>query len=531
MSLLPKAFPHGRPPSHARTQPRLVIAPVVVPVSVVVIALVAVLLPLAVPAEAKRPPSPQRHQGVHHVHKKQAHKKHAHKKHAHEPRKKHAHKLHATKPRPAVGTPPRRVLVPDTSYFSFPNRSRAEGMSIRKRVLASIQSTWGGGRTRAGTPRSANGSIRIATWSFDDWEIAKALVAARKRGVSVQVVAAKKANDDHPAWHWLRQRLGQRLFLPHRKSTRETVSFARQCKGACRGPGGTPHAKYFLFDNVGPAHTRKVTFQTSSNLTYMAYEGQWNQAQVMYSPQVYDDFMTVFRQARIGKRVANPYLVASHPAVTNYFFPRPRAKASQDPVMQILNRVACRGATGGTASGRTKIRVAQYAIYGDRGVWIAKKLRLLWKAGCDIAIIYSISSRPVLTILRNRAGRGPIPMKQSVVKDSWGNIVKYNHSKWMTISGRWGSSPAAYETFSGSANWANLAFGDDEQMQRIADQHEALRHNATFAKTWRQSSSRPPAASSATVFGRGIPTVIYGRDVPASAPKFGTGVFRYMPSD
>ena len=29
-------------------------------------------------------------------------------------------------------------------------------------------------------------------------------------------------------------------------------------------------------------------------------------------------------------------------------------------------------------------------------------------------------------------------MRQSVVKDYWGNIVKYNHSKWMTIIGRWG---------------------------------------------------------------------------------------------
>ena len=50
----------------------------------------------------------------------------------------------------------------------------------------------------AGVPASArpcrsNGTIRIATWSFDDWDVAHALVAARKRGVSVQVVAAKTA--------------------------------------------------------------------------------------------------------------------------------------------------------------------------------------------------------------------------------------------------------------------------------------------------------------------------------------------------
>ena len=49
--------------------------------------------------------------------------------------------------------------------------------------------------------------------------------------------------------------------------------------------------------------------------------------------------------------------------------------------MQILDNVTCRGASAGGRAGRTKIRVDQYAIYGDRGVWIAKKLRLLWKGG------------------------------------------------------------------------------------------------------------------------------------------------------
>ena len=221
----------------------------------------------------------------------------------------------------------------------------------------------------------------------------------------------------------------------------------------------------------------------------------------------------------------------AHGNVVDYFFPRPQATQTQDPVMHTLNRVSCRGATSGTAAGRTKIRIVQYAIYGDRGVWIAKKLRRLWTAGCDIAIIYSVSSRPVLSILRSKSGRGPVPMKQSVVKDYWGNIVKYNHSKWMTITGRWGRSRGVYQTFSGSANWANLAFGDDEQMQRYSNRRQALRHNAVFAKTWRQGSSRPPGGARVVAFGRILGPETYGADVPAVEPEFGKGVFRYMPSD
>jgi phosphatidylserine/phosphatidylglycerophosphate/cardiolipin synthase-like enzyme len=199
-------------------------------------------------------------------------------------------------------------------------------------------------------------------------------------------------------------------------------------------------------------------------------------------------------------------------------------------VMQILNRVNCSGATAGGTGSRTKVRVIQYAVYGDRGLWIAKKLRYLWNRGCDVAIIYSVSSRPVLSVLRNRSGRGAVPMRQSVVKDYWGNIVKYNHSKWMTVTGHWGRSTAAYLTFTGSANWANLAFGDDEQMQRIAARSDAARYLATFTKTWRQESSRPPSsAGHVSAFGRTAGRLTL--DEPAVAPEFGKGVFRYMTED
>jgi hypothetical protein len=217
-------------------------------------------------------------------------------------------------------------------------------------------------------------------------------------------------------------------------------------------------------------------------------------------------------------------------SIANYFFPRPHARPWHDPVMQLLKRVWCQGATGGgTRAGRTKIRIIQYAIYGERGVWIAKRLRYLWRAGCNIAIIYAVSSRSVLGILRSHSGRGAIPMKQSVVKDSWGNIVKYNHSKWMTITGRWARSRAAYITFSGSANWANLAFGDDEQMQRISSRFQALRHNAAFAKTWRQKTSRKPAFGRVMTFGLGrtIPVPVPVED----EPTFGEGIYKYMPED
>ncbi|MCW2846871.1 MAG: hypothetical protein JWR90_845 [Marmoricola sp.] len=484
MALLPPALAEASPAG------RRVLAPAVV----VVLALVLVLSPLAGSAEAKKP---KRH---------------------------HAPRAQAVAMAP--GQPRINYAIPNGSYFSFPNKSRAKRLAIRERVLDTVRSTWGGRRTSIGTPLPTNGTIRMVTWSFDDWEMARALVAAKKRGVSVQIVAAKAANKGHASWAWLRKKLGSRLYRKHYPNTQEAASFARQCRGACRGVGGTAHAKYFLFDNVGAGHARNIVVQTSMNLTTMAFTGQWNQAQAIYSRSVYLDYLAVFKQARQTREVPRPYYQAFHPKVADYFFPHPRIPAAQDPIIGNLNGVGCRTPVAGRTR-YTQIRVIQYAIYGDRGVWIAKKLKALRNAGCNVAVIYSVASRPVLSILRSRSGRGPVAMKQSVVKDRWGNLVKYNHSKWLTIIGRLWSTPDAYVTISGSANWADLAFGDDEQTQRILDKTTALRHVAAFNTTWRQKTSSPPESARITSFGRVIPML---PDVPAE-PRFGQGIYRYLPDD
>lgn len=462
---------------------------------------------------------------VHRAAVKRAAAKRAHRHQAH---KSHKALSPAAKARRAryLGIPKYRYAVPPATYFSFPNRSEAESLTIRNRVLATVRSTWGARRNSLGLPLPTGGTIRMASWSFDDWPMARALVAAKNRGVSVQVLAAADANGDHGPWAYLRANLGGNLYRPGHPETREVASFARQCRGSCRGAGGTPHAKYFLFSNVGARHLRNVTIQTSMNLTSFAYQNQWNHAQVMWSAPIYRDFLSVFRQARLGRTVRSPYHVFASGNVVNFFFPGATAKAATDPVMQILDKVSCTGAA--TGNGRTRIRVMQYAIYGQRGTWIAKRLRALWDRGCDVAIIYSLSSLPVMSVLRSNTGRGPIPMRQSVIKDPYGVILKYNHSKWMTITGHWGSSRAIALTFAGSANWANLAMASDEQMQRIIGLPVTAGYNAAFAKTWAQKSSTLPT------FGRIVPggrVMLFARDVPEVAPAFGHGIYRHMSQD
>ena len=63
--------------------------------------------------------------------------------------------------------------------------------------------------------------------------------------------------------------------------------------------------------------------------------------------------------------------------------------------MNALSPVRCVGAAGGTGvNGRTKIRVSMHAWNGDRGVWIAKRLRSLFAQGCDVKVMWAPGGRP-----------------------------------------------------------------------------------------------------------------------------------------
>jgi phosphatidylserine/phosphatidylglycerophosphate/cardiolipin synthase-like enzyme len=418
--------------------------------------------------------------------------------------------------RAVAGQPPRNYVIPNGPRFAFPNRTKAEKLAIRNAVLLTIQSTWGGVRDRYRLAMSTSGKIRIATWSFKDMGIAKALVAAHRRGVSVQVIAAKGRNRENKPWRYLKRQLGQSYYKPGVAGSTERISFARECKGSCRGPGGTPHSKFFLFDNVGASHVRHVVSHSSMNLTNFGYQGQWNFAQTVRSADVFDRFMRVYREMRLNRPNSAPYRVYPTGDITSIFFPRPGANSGNDPVMQLLNQVQCLGATNG--SGRTRIRIINYSIYDTRGTWIAKKLKALYNAGCDVKIIYSLTTRPVLAIMRNGSGRGAIPIRQSIILNKSREIVKYNHSKWMTINGRLGLETNAWVTLAGSSNWSNIGFTSDEQMMQVTGYGTVRAFNANFDKTWAQKTSRAPTFA----------PVAEQRGLPSEQPAFGRGQLKYM---
>ena len=418
------------------------------------------------------------------------------------------------------GTPPSNATITEGQYFSYPNRTFAHQVAIRNRVLNTINSTWGRYASTPDNPDTpdvdetvcSNGEIKMTTWSFGDSTMKTALANARDRGVKVTVVAAKSINNDgeHPAWPAMRDELNQPLD--------DTGSAAVECSGACRGPGGTAHSKYFLFNDVGSMHRKNIVVQTSMNITRFAYQGQWNQATVWWNPTIYGHFSRVFSLAR--NKTQSGIQSFTTGSVTSVFWPK--ASLSNDLILKALNRTRCKGATSGGINGRTRVRLINYAIYQQRGTAIAKRLRYLWNSGCNVRIIYSVTSRPVLSILRSRSGRGPIPMRQSVIKNRRGEIIKYNHSKWLAISGVYsGRGTGTWTVLPGSANLADLSYSSDEQTQQIFSSTKTRPYFTTFDTTWNQGSSRSPS------YGRVASGARVLNSIPEQ-PTWGEGQYKYL---
>ena len=152
----------------------------------------------------------------------------------------------------------------------------------------------------------------------------------------------------------------------------------------------------------------------SNNATELAATIQWNDVFTRVNkPDEYAEFETIFKQMVEGQEAQGRRLPVLQPRqvphASSTRTPARRAPAG-DPVLDVLNKVRCKGATGGRGvQGRTKIRIAQTAMYGDRGIAIAKRLAQMHRRGCDIRLVYAMFGNEVLRIMRQEAGR-PIPM-------------------------------------------------------------------------------------------------------------------------
>ena len=302
--------------------------------------------------------------------------------------------------------------------------------------------------------------IRIATGNFRSPAITRALIRAHNRGVSVRgIMDYGNWNPDVP--NPLAARTHHALKQGNNKVDPKMTSWLRRCHGSCRGPHGIAHVKFYTFDKVH--HTRNVVMYGSTNATELAARIQWNDVYTLTQKRnKYREFIHVFDQMKHDHAVKQGYLHYHHNGIDLDFYPFTGQGTGQDPVLSVLNNVRCSGATNGI-NGHTKIRIAQTATYGPRGLAIAKRLAQMHRRGCNIRLVYAMFGRQVLRVLRHDAGATPVPMTHLAYDSDCNGIYdRYLHMKSMTIQGNYNGNHHARLTVNGSANWTPVSLASDE---------------------------------------------------------------------
>ncbi len=387
--------------------------------------------------------------------------------------------LKAGKYRPAQGP-----------LFNNPYGTDDDRFRIERHIIKAIRNT----------PKT--GHIRFALYSFDRIPVAKALIAARNRGVQVQVLL--NGHQVTRAQRLLHRRLGMN---PRKKN------FAYECEFSCRGRRDFLHTKFYLFNKAGAAD--KVVMVGSANLTLNAVRWQWNDLYtVNQQEQLYEDFVELFNDMRHDYSRNRPFYLfcgkakgvchRRDEARVAQVFPK-KVTAGDDPVLDLLNDVRCVYETpGGTA--RTMVRLSMHTMQGDRGEYIAAKVRELWANGCDIKVLYGLMGFHVKQVMGAITPRGRIPLRSlGYDYNDDGEVDRYTHQKYVTISGRW-AGKAASITFTGSSNWSSRGTYGDELMFSVRGPSNVAKWNSNWRFMW-DRHSRDAYTTTASEWRIVVPTI------------------------
>ena len=289
------------------------------------------------------------------------------------------------------------------------------------------------------TPR--NGTIRIVGYSFSLGRVADALLAAKKRGVHLQIVL-----DGHSRVWSPSKRLDAALGSdPSRRD------YLVLTKGSARGTRGVTHQKSWQFSKVG--QTPYVTMVGSTNLTGYGLEVQYSDMYTYVNRKdVYDAYASVQSRQKLDTPVPEPYATRTWTNGSGYWFPYVAGSAETDPVVARINALP--------SDANTTIRVAQFAWYDPRGIWIANALAAKKAAGADVSAVVGES---VGTGVKNILTRAGIPMYPGVFTNK-----KRIHSKLMLASYVDATGPHT-RIWTGSDNWTDQSFRNEDTIIEVDD--------------------------------------------------------------
>jgi phosphatidylserine/phosphatidylglycerophosphate/cardiolipin synthase-like enzyme len=307
-------------------------------------------------------------------------------------------------------------------------------------------------------------TIRIVVWNFADPAITTALIAAKKRGVRVQVVVAESVKNKQ--WGRIRKVLSKNS---------EDGSFAVRCHNACRTNRSVMHAKIFLFSRAG--QRRHVSMYGSTNLTTAAGNRQWNDQVTTANKGLYDFFVQTFEEYAADEAVTTNDDGYARGRYSVVLFPVP----DTNPIAAALEKVKCHPPQGSGDNRRTVVRIAIAGWFDEFGLRIARQVRRLWDNGCDLRIVTTLAGRRINRVLKQRYGRGRVPIRQVTVdKDNDGIPERYMHMKSLAVDGHYDGDPRAHVLFTGSPNWSDAASRSDEVWVTVRDAKQLVRDYIRF---------------------------------------------------
>ncbi|MBV6727214.1 phospholipase D-like domain-containing protein [Nocardioides daeguensis] len=344
------------------------------------------------------------------------------------------------KPNPAY------VVTPGIT-FNHPFRNGQRG-KIHHKIAATLRNV------------PAGATVRVITWNFDSPYLAHRFIRAHERGVTVQIIMSRGLARSQGRNLARSYPMVQRAFSRGNKGRPEELkSWIRTCRQTCRGKRGSMHSKLMLVSRSGA--TNWIVMQGSGNLTGAAAVQQFNDwTTVTENQPLYDGWMQMWNQAIQDRNF--PALRFTTGNITTMFAPH---KGEVDPALSVLNKVQCTGATN-TASGRTKVRVAN-AVWGEeRGARIARKVRQLDRQGCDVEIVFMMMQRHIRGILRGMRAKQMVyitGLTANKFKD------RYVHMKGLAVQGNVDGRPDGNVVLSSSENWTRLGWHSDEENIIIRD--------------------------------------------------------------
>jgi phosphatidylserine/phosphatidylglycerophosphate/cardiolipin synthase-like enzyme len=349
------------------------------------------------------------------------------------------------------------------AFFAVPLADGTKDGSLETKVIELIDAAPPGTR------------IRIAMFRWRRISVSNALIAASQRGVQIQLVLDRQANEVEdttgvtaPPGGEAEDTLEDDAEADPTTTWRSTgvlapavqalvdnlpagsVTFCTRGHGSCIGKQ-INHNKFYMFSSTGGAN--HVVVQSSANLTTHLLHN--NLVISRNDPALYSAYFSYFADLKAHKENLDYYRSEAGDHTIAYFFPR----AEGDTIVNVLDRVKC--------TNNSKVRVTM-AFFTSGRTSIADKLVSLKHAGCDVAVnmrkVGKGSDAAIIDLLRS----GKVSV--GLYPDGAGSNI---HSKYLLIDSQYETN-GAYErrklVWTGSHNYNTNALRDnDETVLRVDD--------------------------------------------------------------